>query len=80
LSALLFLGATGRSKHLLSLTISVNREESVRMRRNVKTSPETNLQTVEEAQVIVTADCGSSKTALEKRKEDANQPLYLKRV
>jgi hypothetical protein len=77
---LLFLGATGRSKHLLSLTISVNRKERMRMRRNVKTSPETNLQTVEKEQVIVTADCGNSKTSLEKRKEDADQPLYLKRV
>jgi hypothetical protein len=52
----------------------------MRMSRNTKTKPRPHLQLIEEKQVIVTADCGNSKTSLEKRKEDANQPLYLKRV
>ncbi len=33
-----------------------------------------------EGKVVVTIDSGTSKSASEKKKEDAEKPLYLKRV
>jgi hypothetical protein len=33
-----------------------------------------------EEHVVITSDCGVSSMPLEKRKEDASKPLYLKRV
>jgi hypothetical protein len=33
-----------------------------------------------EEHVVITSDCGASSMPLEKRKEEASKPLYLKRV
>ena len=52
------------------------------MRRNSKTEPESNdkiqMQVITES--AVTAANSNTDMLLEKRKEDADKPLYLKRV
>ena len=52
------------------------------MSRNTKKQPKTNLQLMTkdstEERIVIKADCGNQTAPLEK--EDANKPLYLKRV
>lgn len=54
------------------------------MSRKTKTKPETNLQLMAEdsaeGKVVVTIDSGTSEPISEKKKQDAEKPLYLKRV
>jgi hypothetical protein len=59
----------------------------MKMRRNSKAKLEIYakmpLQLISEdseAHVVIAADSSTSKMSLEKRKEDASKPLYLKRV
>jgi hypothetical protein len=58
------------------------REESIKMSRNSKKTPETNLQLLTdsstEERIVITADCGNRTMLL--KKEEASKPLYLKRV
>jgi hypothetical protein len=62
-------------------TMNVVRE-SIKMSRNSKKKPETDLQLladpITEEKTVITADCGNGKMIL--RKEEASKPLYLKRV
>ena len=58
-----------------------------KMRRNQKAKldvyAEMPLQLISEdseAHVVIAADSGTSNMPLEKRKEDASKPLYLKRI
>jgi hypothetical protein len=74
----LFVGATVHSQRLLSLTTRIcTGKESMKVSRESKSKLEVQL-TAERP--VITADGSDSSAAKKKRKEDADAPLYIKRI
>jgi hypothetical protein len=72
----LFAGATVHSQRLLSLTTRICTEKE-RMKVSRKSKLEIQLAA---EHPIITADGSDSSAAKKKRKEDADEPLYIKRI
>jgi hypothetical protein len=71
-------GATVHSQRLLSLTTSIcTGKERVEVSRESKSNLEIQLAA---EHPIITADGSDSSAAKKKRKEDADAPLYIKRI
>jgi hypothetical protein len=72
-------GATVHSQCLLSLTTSILLEKE-RMEVSRESKSKLEIQLAAEHHPVITADGSDSSAAKKKRKQDADEPLYIKRI